>query len=154
MRGHIGNKKVVKYSQFSTHTKHIIPPTMSSTDTNLPPESYWVNLVDTDQGSVQVHVHWTFWKFNENTNTFKVSLTWLPVTHDREVVKECAKHAREEDIDAKVRRSLQMMVLTSFRLQLLSHGDCADNTSNQFPCFSKFKYQIIIGQKIMVMVAK
>jgi len=46
-------------------------------------ESYWVNLVDTDQGSVQV------------------SLTWLPVTDDRDVVKECAKHAREEDVDAK-----------------------------------------------------
>ena len=37
---------------------------------------------------------------------FQVSLTWLPVTDDREVVKECAKHAREEDVDAKVEGEL------------------------------------------------
>ena len=32
----------------------------------------------------------------------KVSLSWLPVTDDKEEVKRCARHAREEDVDAKV----------------------------------------------------
>ena len=32
----------------------------------------------------------------------QVSLSWLPVTDDKEEVKRCARHAREEDVDAKV----------------------------------------------------
>ena len=32
----------------------------------------------------------------------KVSLSWLPVTDDKEEVKRRARHAREEDVDAKV----------------------------------------------------
>ena len=50
------------------------------------------------------------------------------MTDNRDVVKECAKHAREEDVDAKVRKIFPV-VEDSFNSSAFSfhaHEDCAD----------------------------
>lgn len=52
-------------------------------------EGYWVDLVESDKDS------------DKEQGSVQVSLTWLPVTMDPEVVRESARQASPEDIDAK-----------------------------------------------------
>ena len=63
-------------------------------------------------------------------------------------MKECAKHAREEDVDAKVRNScpdddsliLQLLAFVHMKIVLI-HAIVKMFTSNQFPSFSNFIQQ-------------
>ena len=64
----------------------------------------------------------------------KVSLSWLPVTDDKEEVKRCARHAREEDVDAKVGK-ISPLEENSKILQLPAFTHIHSYT-NQFAFFS------------------